>query len=196
MSWATTRPTLLLRVRNPGDRAAWGEFHQTYSELIIRYCRKRGLTPSDAEDIRQTVLMSLAAALPKFEYQPSRGRFRSYLGRIVRNAIIRRAQCPHRGESALDDYVLSTISDEQAQHEETWDREWVDHHLRLAMRIIRQTHDPRGIQAFESLLVGKTTAQVAQEMEMTVAAVQKVKQRIRGRLQRLVAAQLAEEAQQ
>jgi DNA-directed RNA polymerase specialized sigma24 family protein len=140
--------------------------------------------------------MNLAGALPKFEYQPSRGRFRSYVGRIVRNAIIRHAQCPHPPESALDDYVLSTVSDEHVAHKESWDREWVDHHLRRAMRIIRQTHDPRGIDAFESLLAGKTTAQVAREMDMTVAAVQKVKQRIRSRLQRLVAGQLAEEAQQ
>jgi len=39
----TTQPSLLLRVRDPGDQSAWREFESKYRELILRYCLRLGL---------------------------------------------------------------------------------------------------------------------------------------------------------
>ncbi|MCA9752374.1 MAG: sigma-70 family RNA polymerase sigma factor, partial [Gemmatimonadetes bacterium] len=101
MIWHTTRPSLLLRLRDPSDRRSWAEFDARYGELIVRYCLRRGLQLADAEDVRQEVLVSLASALKTFEYSPERGRFRGYLGRAVRNAIFRQATRPYRVREAL-----------------------------------------------------------------------------------------------
>ena len=70
MAWQTTHPSLLLRVSDPQDQTAWAEFDQRYGELILRYCHRCGLQHSDAEDVRQIVLVSLVSALRNFEYQP------------------------------------------------------------------------------------------------------------------------------
>ncbi len=50
MAWQTTRPSLLERVRDPANDAAWAEFDRSYGELILRYCHRCGLQHSDAED--------------------------------------------------------------------------------------------------------------------------------------------------
>ncbi len=192
MAWATTHPSLLERLRDGSDDAAWADFDRRYGELIIRYCRGRGLSLADAEDVRQIALMNFAKAAKNFEYSPQRGRFRSYLGQVVRSAICRHCRRPDRTPVALDNGVLSSIIGEEPG-DEMWEREWVRHHLRVAMQTIRSAYAPQSVEVFDRLLAGRSTRDVAREMEMSEEAVHKVKQRIRNRLQTLVATQLAEE---
>ena len=107
-----TRPSLLSRVRDGSDQAAWREFEAKYRELLMRYCRARGLQQSDADDVRQLVMMNLAQSLRNFEYSPEKGRFRSYLGRVVRNSISRYFSRPNTADRALDTAVIATVPDE------------------------------------------------------------------------------------
>jgi RNA polymerase sigma-70 factor (ECF subfamily) len=43
-----TQASLLLRIRDPRDRVAWGTFIQIYTPLIHAYARHRGLQDADA----------------------------------------------------------------------------------------------------------------------------------------------------
>lgn len=191
MSWKTTQPSLLLRVRDSADAAAWSEFDRRYGELIVRYCRSRGLQQTDAEDIRQIVLMNLSRALKNFEYSPARGKFRTYLGRAVRNAMTRLARRPDRRLYTLDQEEQAPAP--EVEDDASWEDEWVRHHYRQAMQTVRQTFEPRSVEVFDRLLAGATTAQVAEEFDMTTEAVHKVKQRIRDRLKGLIAQQIKDE---
>ena len=56
----TTHPSLLARIQDLDDHAAWREFDARYRDLILRYCRRKGLQPSDAEYVRQIVMLNLA----------------------------------------------------------------------------------------------------------------------------------------
>ena len=76
------------------DDASWRQFDAKYRELILRYCRARGLQTSDAEDVRQIAMANLAKSLRSFEYKLTRGRFRGYLGQVVRSAISRHFKRP------------------------------------------------------------------------------------------------------
>jgi len=195
MAWTTTQPSLLHRLRDVSDQQAWQRFDERYGSLIVSYARRRGLDLLDAEDVRQIVLMSLVRALPSFEFQPERGRFRSYLGRAVGNAIERYRNRPFLRRELL-------VEDEQAWFaipapdtvDRTWEQEWQNHHLRRALETIRRTLDPRHVAVFERLLAGTSPAEVAEEEAMTAAAVHKIKQRVRDRLKRQIARQVAEES--
>ncbi len=192
MAWQTTRPSLLERVRDPANDAAWAEFDLRYGELILRYCHRCGLQHSDAEDVRQIVLMSLASALRSFEYRPQRGRFRSYLGRVVRNAVTRHATRPDGRMPVLCiDETAADGADEPP--DERWEQEWVAHHLRRAMQTIRQTTDPGRVEIFDRLLAGATVAQIAGEYGMTTDAIHKIKQRTRDQLKQIIATQIDDE---
>lgn len=195
MTWMTTQPSLIGRLRSPDDHDAWRRFDATYGGLIVSYARRRGLSLADAEDVRQIVLLSLVKAMPGFTLQPERGRFRSYLGRVVGNAIQRHRTRPHRQREVLelDTTLLATLVDAEGRSDLVWEEEWASHHLRLALRRLRESFDPRSVAVFNRLLGGDRVGDVASAMGMSRAAVHKVKQRVRNRLKQLVAEQIDEE---
>ena len=194
MGSETTQPSLLSRVRDPGDDSAWREFDAKYRELILRYCRARGLQTTDAEDVRQIAMANLAKSLRSFEYMPARGRFRGYLGQVVRSAISRHFSRPDASPHALDTNVLATVeADDAGQADEVWEREWVRHHYRLAMQSVRSSFDPKSVQIFDRLLAGDGVDRLASDFQTTTQAVHKVKQRIRDRLKELITDQIRQE---
>ena len=74
-----TRASLLLRLRDPRDVEAWGEFVEVYGPLVYDYGRRHGLQDADAADLTQEVLRAVAWSAGEFRYDPSRGMFRSWL---------------------------------------------------------------------------------------------------------------------
>ena len=192
----TTHPSLLSRLRDTEDHAAWREFDSKYGDLVLRFCISRGLQHSDAEDVRQLVMLGLFRVLPGFRYSAQRGRFRNYLGTVVRNAItlFQRGQRPHGAELSLHTDMHALLQNGAViERDEFWDQEWVRHHYRLAMQTLRATYEPRSIEIFDRLLAGQSVAQTAAEMGVSEDAVNKVKQRIRNRLREIIAVQIRHE---
>ena len=68
-----TRPSLLLRLRDPRDEAAWRQFVDLYAPLVYGYARKQGLQDADAADLSQEVLCAVAGAVGRLEYDPRAG---------------------------------------------------------------------------------------------------------------------------
>src|SRR5438094_7280967 len=84
---AITRPSLLLRVRDPRDKDAWREFVELYGPLVYRFARKRGLQDADAADLTQIVFQAVVPAIQRLDYDPRRGSFRGWLFAVVRNQL-------------------------------------------------------------------------------------------------------------
>src|SRR5262245_4047251 len=101
-----TRASLLSRVRDASDEAAWQEFQSLYHDLLLRLCRRRGMQEADALDVVQTVMTGLLKSLPRFTYDPRRGRFRDYLFRCTEHAIRRVAIERQRGGRPTGDAPL------------------------------------------------------------------------------------------
>lgn len=194
METRQTRPSLLFRLRDPADAGAWREFEKCYGDLIVHYARARGLQHCDAEDVRQVVFARLMRTLPRFDYQPQRGRFRGYLGAVVRSALSDWAACPDRAARPVDPDVLAHAHDAVADDvDREWEREWADHHFRRAMAAVRQQVEPGSLRVFEQLLAGRSVEAVATEERMSVEGVRKIRQRIRARLTERIEEQVRDE---
>ena len=87
-----TRPSLILRVRDPNDADAWNQFATLYRPVILRLARRKGIQAADAEDLAQQVLLSVAGAIERWQPDQQRARFRTWLQTIVRNAILNAVQ--------------------------------------------------------------------------------------------------------
>ena len=193
MNSELTRRSLLSRVRDAADTAAWSEFEARYRELITRYARARGLQPADADDICQAVMARLCRSLRSFEYDPGKGRFRTYLYRAVRNQVAEHFSRPTPRIHSVDDFGGLPAADAGDAADAEWEREWENHHLRLAMITIRTTFDNESVQVFERLLAGDSVESLAESLDTSPGAVHKIKQRIRNRMHELIAGQVAEE---
>jgi RNA polymerase sigma-70 factor (ECF subfamily) len=83
-----TRASLLVRLKDQADDEAWFEFTEIYRPVIHRLARRRGMQPADADDLVQQVLSAVARVIDRWETDPARARFRTWLNRVATNAII------------------------------------------------------------------------------------------------------------
>ena len=81
-----TRCSLIVKLRDPADSAAWREFVAIYEPLVYRLARRKGLQDADARDLCQDVFQAVARAIDRWD--PGRGSFRGWLSRITRNLLI------------------------------------------------------------------------------------------------------------
>lgn len=187
--------TLLSRVRDTADAAAWREFEDTYREMLVRFCLSQGVQHADAEDAVQVVFTSLSKTLPGFVYDPARGRFRDYLFRATRNAVggILGKKRPMTGADGLSEGEGDGRSSPSQAETAAWEREWVAHHYRRALARVRAQCEARSVEVFERNIAGVSVALLAQEYGMTEEAVYKVRQRVRARMQEFIEEQVRDE---
>ncbi|HEV3342884.1 MAG TPA: sigma-70 family RNA polymerase sigma factor [Pirellulales bacterium] len=96
-----TRYTLLARLADPRDVAAWSEFTQIYEEAIYRYSRSRGLQDSDAWEVVQQVLLVVHHAVGDWRPSGRAGSFRGWLHRTARRVCLRCLRDRRRADRAL-----------------------------------------------------------------------------------------------
>src|SRR5947209_4279091 len=123
----STRASLLFRLRDPRDGDAWKVFVELYTPLIYGYLHKQGLQDADAADLAQDVLVAVAGAVGRLEYDPARGAFRNWLFTIVRRKLSdwqasRRRRVLCNGEPAP--HQLLEQSPAPAPGDAEWEAEW------------------------------------------------------------------------
>lgn len=80
-----TRASLILRLQDAEDIAAWDEFASLYAPIIYRVAMSRGFQAADAENLVQEVFFAVANSVSKWLKREDRGQFRAWLLRIARN---------------------------------------------------------------------------------------------------------------
>ena len=202
MSVPSTQLTLIARLQDPKDERAWQRFESRYRGLVVRFAMRQGLQPTDAEDVAQVVFAGLLRTMPNFRLDPEKGRFRSYLFRVVRNEIsrVRSQDARPTGASVALLRGEGVVSGGDAGRdlevdpaERAFEEEWINHHFRIAMAEIRRTFAPESVAMFERLMRGEPVDSIAADCKTTAQAVHKVKQRIRDKMKALVEQQIADE---
>lgn len=189
MPTTTTRPSLLLRVRDLTDAAAWGEFVEIYAPLVHRYACRRGLQDADAADIVQDVLREFARCVPRFQYNPDAGRFRGWLHTLTRRAVARQARqpagrpVPAGGGESGGPLERAETSAAEAFAEAEYRRSvfgWAARQVRGDVR--EQTWNAFWLTAVEQ----QSPAAVAERLGLSVGSVYVAKNRVLRRLRTLI----------
>jgi RNA polymerase sigma-70 factor (ECF subfamily) len=186
-----TRASLLLRIRDDHDTAAWQEFLGLYGPVVYRYARKRGLQDADAADLVQDVFRSIAGAIGRWDYNPGRGKFRGWLFTITRNKLFtfldsRRRRANASGDSGSQ-RLLEEQADPSADGSAEWDREYERELFARAAEQARNEFSPTTWQAFwQTAIEGKNPKDVARELGSSPGAVYVAKSRVLARLREMV----------
>ncbi|MGO9111322.1 MAG: RNA polymerase sigma factor [Thermoguttaceae bacterium] len=192
----TTRASLLLRLCDSEDHEAWVEFVTLYEPVIYRSLRRHGLQDADARDVMQELLLTVSRNIDRWEPRNRRGSFRGWLRRVTRNLVIHwvkqrgRRAMPTGGcdlQSLLD--ALPAADDPDSIE---FDRE-LQRALfqRASQRVRGEVHRATWEAFWETAVVGKSAADTAAKLGMTVTAVRVAKCRVLARV-RTVAAEWEE----
>lgn len=176
-----TRPSLLLRIRDPHDEESWRAFVDVYEPLILRFARGRHLQEADAADVCQEVLSQVSRSIRGFEYRPERGRFRDWLGTVTRNRVNRYFKRVASKEQGLGDELSDELLSPEQNSE--WDDAFNTHVLRVALERVRPGFEEKTWDAFRSVwLEHQPAPTIADRLQMPVAAVYLAKSRVLAKL--------------
>jgi RNA polymerase sigma-70 factor (ECF subfamily) len=184
-----TRPSLLIRLRDPRDEEAWRQFVELYGPVVYGYARKQGLQEADAADVCQDVLGAVVGAVGRLEYDPRRGAFRNWLFTIVRRRLSDWREAQHNrlrcNGSPVPVQVLERSPAPAAGEE--WEAEWQRGVFAWACECVRRDVSDTTWQAFwRTAFEHEPTRQVAAELDVSVAAVYLARRRVLARLKELV----------
>lgn len=195
-----TRATLLIRLKDIDDAEAWSEFVQLYGPVVYGFARKRGLQDSDAADMVQEVLRSVARNAHRMEYDPKRGTFRGWLYTVTRNKIYNFLSAQKRQQRGAGDVSsqerLEAVADPKNDTEAVWELEYQRRLSSKAMDRVKHEFQPATWQAFWGTAVeGRAASEVGESLKMTSGAVYVAKSRVLARLRDEVQKLMAEAEQ-
>jgi RNA polymerase sigma-70 factor (ECF subfamily) len=187
----TTRVSLLLRLRDSQDHAAWLEFVSLYEPTTYRLLRRQGLQDADAQEIVQQLFMAVSRNIDRWDPSKERGSLRGWLRRVTRNLVINWLKQRQRRVVATGDSNLQAMLDMLPANS---DPDTVEFDLELRRAIFHQAAErvqgevrPATWQAFwETAVAGTSAVDAAQKLQMTVGAVRVSKCRVLTRLQSVV----------
>jgi RNA polymerase sigma-70 factor (ECF subfamily) len=191
----TTQPSLLLRLRDARDDAAWGRFVELYAPLVYGYLRRQGLQDADAADVTQEVLRAVAAAIGRLDYDPQRGSFRGWLRAVVRSKLCNFLAARRRQGLAGGETVDQTVLQEHPAPPEpdSWDQEYERRLFAWAAEQVRGGFTETSWRAFwQTAVEGRGAAEVADALGISVGAVYIAKSRVLARLRREIRQVLGE----
>src|SRR6516162_10953459 len=79
-----TRASLLQRLKDLDDKSSWDEFYDLYHDLIFSVARRAGLSETEAVEVVQDTLLSVAKKMPGFTYDPAKDSFKGWLLTLTR----------------------------------------------------------------------------------------------------------------
>ena len=107
-----------------GRRPGWDEFFAYYWPTIYGFARHRGCSEHTAEEIVQNVMLKVFQQRDVYQYDPTRGRFRDWLGTVVRNDVAEHRRRPaNRLRTAGGDSTAGPLdtADDQPDAAAAWE---------------------------------------------------------------------------
>jgi RNA polymerase sigma factor (sigma-70 family) len=186
-SASDTRPSLLIRLRDPQDEASWRQFVEYYGPILYRFARRCRLQDADASDLTQVVLQAVSQGMARFQYDPLKGSFKSWLFTLARNHLHKLRARAARDERVVRDpqitAFLSGLSGDQNQEKEVFELEHKRQLFRAAAQLVRGQIEETSWKAFWLTAVeGRGAKDAAQLLKMTPGAVYTAKSRVLDRI--------------
>ena len=182
-----TRASLLHRLKDWRDQASWQQFFDIYWRLIYGVARQAGLSDSEAQDVVQETMLSVAKHMPGFQYDAANGTFKTWLLNMARWRII--DQLRKRPKVAASEPTSSVGADTRTVErvidpagnilDALWEAEWQKTLLEAAVATVKRRVEPQSYQLFD-FYVNKQwpAAKVASTFDVAVDQVYLAKHRV------------------
>lgn len=182
--WPTTSRELLAALPDPRNSEAWTEFDRRYGDVVRAFCVEKGLQLADAEDVAQQVFAAVSRQVVGFEYNPERGRFRSWLATVALRAIWK--VLSRQGKSR--EIPLDEIQLLLQPSDDDWLRDFSGALVEVAAQRIRAEFSPEEWTVYEqSWQQDVPYVEIARELGRSLSWVYQAKSRVLKRLRQQIA---------
>jgi RNA polymerase sigma factor (sigma-70 family) len=187
LSFPDTRASLIVRIADAQNAAAWEEFTRLYQPVVYRIARLRGFQDADAEELVQEVMLAVARAVEDWVPDPALGRFRDWLQRIARNLMInfltrRKHQVWGTGAEPTQPF-LEVECEKSSAISQLFDLEYRRETFHCAAERVRTAVTDRTWQAFWlSTIEDLPAGEVAGQLGMSIGSVYIARSRVMARL--------------
>jgi RNA polymerase sigma-70 factor, ECF subfamily len=187
-----TRLSLIRRLQSGNDADAWTEFSDIYRLVIVKLASSRGLQSADAEDLAQKVLLSVSKHIVGWKPDPKRGRFRTWLQTIVRNATLNALSRIPQDAAPGGTTAMRSLSDLPQNEADVFDVEWKREALNWAAAQVRSEFEPATWDAFwltavEGQSPKSASAKTGKSLGAVYIARTRIMKRIRTKVDELLA---------
>lgn len=177
-----TRISLIGRLHDRADTAAWAEFVQIYQPMIQRIAQKRGLQYADAAEVTQEVLTRVSNAVDRWDPDPKKGTFRGWLYRMTRNLTIdhiRRNKSPKMKRDSDSNFDLNQLAEPSPDESQEFQVEYERQLFNWAAAQVKSLFKPANWQAFwMSTVEGKSIEEVSKTLGMQRGAIYVARSRV------------------
>ena len=174
MKHKDTRSTLISRITDQGDEAAWNEFSQQYRGYLEVILSRTHLETQEIEDCLQNTLLRIWELMPKFDYDPQKGRFRSWIAQIAVNTA--RSYLHHESKQTTAKQNIYDLS--QQDLENTLEDDWKVFISQKAWANISEDLNEAMRETFELYLQGLNSREISEKVGISEAVARVYKQRI------------------
>lgn len=193
-----TRQSLVERLADWNDRKRWQQFFDSYWKVIHRAARQAGLTESEAQEVVQETLITVAKKIDRLKYDPALGSFKGWLLNITRWRIAdqfrkRKAAGEQRSQTRRSESnqtaTIERIADPAGfDLDAAWDEEWRANLLQAATARVKKKVSATQYQIFDCYVLKQWPVQkVAKELRVSFAQVYLAKHRLSALLKKEVA---------
>lgn len=177
-----TRHTLIKRLQNQHDQSAWELFVSTYQAYIYVVLTRAGVSHDEAVDLRQDILIKVWKALPNFDYQPGKAKFRTWLCQVINNTAYNHFSSRGSEQKRITKYFSQPDDDSQSQMEKVMEDEWKNYISSLALKNIEANSSEQNVTIFKRMLAGEDSKKLAEEFKLKENSIHRVKNRVRDKL--------------
>jgi RNA polymerase sigma-70 factor, ECF subfamily len=185
-----TRGSLLARIKDLENDAAWKEFYDSYGGLVQRLALKAGLTESESEEVVQEVFISVTRNIGGFAYEPSKCSFKHWLSQMVRwrirDQFAKRIPInpgfPSEPSGEEPELLGESAGTSESELDAVWEAEWKRHLIdRAGARVKKQVNAKHFQIYFLHVIEEMPTAEVVRRLKVSRTQVYLAKLRV-GRL--------------
>ena len=183
-----THASLLERLKDLDDQGGWQEFYTTYRKLIFSFALKHGLTGTEAEEVVQETIVTVARNMPEFRYDPKRCSFKTWLFNLtlwrIQDQLRKRHPdevSMHRkpGETDRTSTVERVPGPEGERLTALWEEEWKKDLFERALERVKGRVAEKQFQMFDLNALQEWSArEVARSLGVSLGRVYVTKHRV------------------
>ncbi|HOW64064.1 MAG TPA: sigma-70 family RNA polymerase sigma factor [Candidatus Paceibacterota bacterium] len=183
-----THASLLERLKDLEDQGSWQEFYSTYRKLIFSFALKHGLTPTEAEDVVQETVITVARNLPEFKYDPKQCSFKTWMFNLTLWRIQDQLRKRHPQDASIHrkpgetdrTSTVERIPDIAGKGLATlWEEEWKKDLFERALGRVKAEVEEKPFQIFDLYAIqGWPAREVARSLGVSLARVYVTRHRI------------------